>query len=678
MATILIVDDHAANREFLVTLLKHGGHRLTEASDGSSALQMARDERPDLVISDILMPSGDGYELVRSLRREPLLAEVPVVFYTAHFNEREALNLARACGVKYVLTKPAEPGDVLRVVQDALAGCDGAASQGGDTPQSVDQHYLRLVSSKLVQTTQELEWTTSRLMALIEMCIQIAAEREPEQMVKTFCRWTRDLVAARHAVVGLWEAGSPSTGYIAVSGLSDEAAEAVEAGLTSVTPHPVPLSATGPLRRAGPVSDADDVGLPWAYPPVGAMLVVPVKSPTRQYGWVCATSKISGQAFSADDERLLTIFASYLGRIFENHCLLSELSTRSRQLEMEVAQRAASQWRAEMQFEVARVLAQTSTIEEAAPEVLKAICTKAGFTIGELWEINRDEERLCHVATWHAGIEGIDAFMAETKAAIFSHGGGMPGQVWRDEAPVWVADVEKDAGFLRSASASAAGIKSAVAFPVVARGRIAGVLGFFGENVRPPDPDLVLLFRAIGGQVGQFIDRRAQEERLARLSRMHAMLASAGELISYAKNKAALFDGACRIAIEDGKFAYAQVRIRDEDGGLSTVASARLAGATPKPDVGGVDRLTADVFAGRGPVIDNERGFSRAGDGSCAGLPLDHGGKVRAVLVLHSSAPGFFTPSELVIVKQVAVDISMALDSLQSRGLLAAPGEPVL
>ncbi|HLY55939.1 MAG TPA: response regulator, partial [Stellaceae bacterium] len=60
MATILVVDDLAANREVLVSLLRYKGHRLLEAEDGSQGLAAALAERPDLVITDVLMPVMDG------------------------------------------------------------------------------------------------------------------------------------------------------------------------------------------------------------------------------------------------------------------------------------------------------------------------------------------------------------------------------------------------------------------------------------------------------------------------------------------------------------------------------------------------------------------------------------------------------------------------------------------
>ena len=131
MATILIVDDLSTNRKFLVTLLAHHGHRLLEAADGREALAAVQAERPDLVITDVLMPVMDGYEFVRQLRLNPDTGGIPVVFYTAHYGEREARELARSSGVAYVLTKPAGSAEVLAIVGRVLAGEPGPARHAG-------------------------------------------------------------------------------------------------------------------------------------------------------------------------------------------------------------------------------------------------------------------------------------------------------------------------------------------------------------------------------------------------------------------------------------------------------------------------------------------------------------------------------------------------------------------
>src|SRR5207248_5283515 len=124
MAKILIVDDNPTIRSCLVTLLGYGGHALREASDGAEGLALASAEHPDLVISDILMPTMDGYEFVRRLRSAPEIARTPVIFCTAHFRERDAKDLARECGVSHVLTKPCDPETVI----DAVNGSIGTTS----------------------------------------------------------------------------------------------------------------------------------------------------------------------------------------------------------------------------------------------------------------------------------------------------------------------------------------------------------------------------------------------------------------------------------------------------------------------------------------------------------------------------------------------------------------------
>lgn len=92
---------------------------MLEANDGAEVLAIAQTERPDLVITDVLMPVVDGYELLRQLRRETLTRSIPVVFYTAHYGARA---LALSSGVAWFLTKPSDSAEVVKVVARVLAG----------------------------------------------------------------------------------------------------------------------------------------------------------------------------------------------------------------------------------------------------------------------------------------------------------------------------------------------------------------------------------------------------------------------------------------------------------------------------------------------------------------------------------------------------------------------------
>src|SRR6266496_2590579 len=169
MATILIVDDDPAARELVVTILGYAGHYVREAADGAQALQQARAEAPQLIVADLLMPTMDGFEFVRQLRENPALARIPVVFYTATYLESEARNLARACGVTHIITKPAEPQQILDVVNRNL-GVPIALI----TPPPAEefrQKHLGLLLAKLAQKTDTVG---PRLEVMIELGLQLA------------------------------------------------------------------------------------------------------------------------------------------------------------------------------------------------------------------------------------------------------------------------------------------------------------------------------------------------------------------------------------------------------------------------------------------------------------------------------------------------------------------------
>lgn len=161
MATILVLDDRATNREFLVTLLSYAGHSTLEAADAKTALDLARSAHPDLVIADVLMPMIDGFDFVRQMRNESVIASTRVIFYTATYMEAETRALAEACGVTHMLTKPTEPELILETVQAAL---------GMETPppqvalaDEFEREHQRLVLNKLTQKVDELEALNSEL-----------------------------------------------------------------------------------------------------------------------------------------------------------------------------------------------------------------------------------------------------------------------------------------------------------------------------------------------------------------------------------------------------------------------------------------------------------------------------------------------------------------------------------
>ncbi len=178
MATILVVDDRAMNRQFLAALLSYKGHRAVEATNGAEALKQVAVERPDLVIADILMPEMDGYQFVSQLRSDPSLVTVPVIFYTAHYLQDEARTFADTCGIKHILTKPAEPQEILSIIEEALS--QPAAAIAPAPPEEFNRKHAHVVINKLYQKAEMLRESEERYRTLIESTFDMVQSVAPD------------------------------------------------------------------------------------------------------------------------------------------------------------------------------------------------------------------------------------------------------------------------------------------------------------------------------------------------------------------------------------------------------------------------------------------------------------------------------------------------------------------
>jgi two-component system cell cycle sensor histidine kinase/response regulator CckA len=154
MATILVVDDYADNRAVLAELLRYYGHHMLEAQDGVEGLAAIATGQPDLVIADILMPTMNGFEFVSRLRQRDPGKRIPVIFYSATFIDSEMQALARACGVSRLIPKPAEPQEVLRIVNEALTSPD-PCNESEATPHPAVE-VVQILNKKLFEKNQEL------------------------------------------------------------------------------------------------------------------------------------------------------------------------------------------------------------------------------------------------------------------------------------------------------------------------------------------------------------------------------------------------------------------------------------------------------------------------------------------------------------------------------------------
>jgi PAS domain S-box-containing protein len=165
---------------------------------------------------------------------------------------------------------------------------------------------------------------------------------------------------------------------------------------------------------------------------------------------------------------------------------------------------------------VARALLTARTIDDAAPQILEAICTAFGWAYGALWAFDRAAGGLVCRETWSAPPERFARFDAENRAMTFAPGVGLPGRVWATGQPAWIPDLAKDANFPRKEVAAVDGLRAGFGFPVVLRGDVHSVMEFFSPAFREPDRPLLEMLRTVGGQIGSFIDRLTAQEDLDR------------------------------------------------------------------------------------------------------------------------------------------------------------------
>jgi PAS domain S-box-containing protein len=350
MAKILVVDDRAVNRQLLVTLLGYAQHQVSEATDGAEALQRTRAEHPDLIITDIVMPTMDGFEFVQRLRADASIAHIPVIFYTATYIEGEARALARACGVPYVITKPADPQKILDTVAMALGS--QATSAPAHRPGDGKPVPADLLADKLIEKSRELEAATLRLAALIEVGLELSAHRDPELLLQTCCHAARKIIGAKYSAVAIFDDERKSLRYLLRSGM--DPGTAARMGKPDWTKGII--SEVLSQRRSRRLREiADDPGLfdlALGHPEIHNLLDVPLQSPHDILGWLSLSNKLGAEEFSEEDERIALTLAAQIAVSYENARLSDELSEHSARLQTEVAERTRAQEAAQATREI--------------------------------------------------------------------------------------------------------------------------------------------------------------------------------------------------------------------------------------------------------------------------------------------------------------------------------------
>ncbi len=150
MKTALIVDDLKQNIYLLRTILLNAGYEVVEASNGSEALELARHNPPDIIISDILMPVMDGFSLCRACKQDEHLQPIPFVFYTATYTDAKDEELALKLGAARFIVKSVVAEEFTTIIAEVLRQHESGKLPAPPHPPEEETSYYRLYNEVLI------------------------------------------------------------------------------------------------------------------------------------------------------------------------------------------------------------------------------------------------------------------------------------------------------------------------------------------------------------------------------------------------------------------------------------------------------------------------------------------------------------------------------------------------
>lgn len=120
MARVMAVDDDHVIRGLLEVNLEMEGHEVITAVDGQDALDRVREENPDLILLDVMMPNVNGWQVAETLKSDPATRNIPIVFLSARAMEAD-VRKGTDLGVQAYVTKPFDPIDLMELVNRLIA-----------------------------------------------------------------------------------------------------------------------------------------------------------------------------------------------------------------------------------------------------------------------------------------------------------------------------------------------------------------------------------------------------------------------------------------------------------------------------------------------------------------------------------------------------------------------------
>jgi len=661
---ILIAEDSPTQAAQLAHLLEQRGYLVTVAANGREALALLERRKPNLVISDIVMPELDGYGLCKAIKTDKNLKDIPVMLVTTLSDPQDVIR-GLECGADNFIRKPYDERYLLSRIDYLLMNLELRKNQKMQMGMEIDlggkKHFINAerqqildllistyeqaveINSELRQRETELEHSNQVLHGLGSIVAGLNSAITERDVAQAALERALELPGIQAGWISLWEGQS---GFRLVAtrnlppallceGAMDGLCDCRRRFLAGDLDHVTNIMECERLKGA----KGDTHGLRYH-------ASVPLWAGDRAMGVMNLVGAEQG-LFDEAELKMLYVVGNQVAVALERARLHEHLEQlveeRTAALTVEVAERRR------IQEEQARLVA----IIEATPDLIGT-----AMLDGRLLYTNQAGRLLM-------GIKDKDL----SKVRI------------QDIHPEWAGKLVMEEGIPHAFSHGAWSGETAI-------------LGPDGREI--PVLQVILAHKGTDGTVEYLSTiarditlRKVQEAKIKRLNRIYSVLSGINTTIVRVREEGELFREACRIAVELGRFTFAWIGKLDADSRQVTpVAQAgrddgylAQINLTSREDIAGNCPLIAQALTEAKPVVCNaiasdermadwrSEALSR-GYRSVVVLPLMLEGKPVGVFALYAAETGVFDEEEMRLLIEMAGDISFAMDNLKKEAKL--------
>lgn len=527
MSKVLIVDDEFKNLYLLKVLLSTNGYEIVSAANGAEALDLARQDLPDVIVSDILMPVMDGFSLCRACKQDERLSSIPFIFYTATYTDSKDEELALSLGAERFIVKPAEPVEFLAILKETVekfSAIKQASAKASISDTEYYQEYAKALVRKLEDKVAELEQANQALAEDITRRQQVETKlrqqtARAEALVNTANRLNANLDLAEVLNVICEEIAQTIVGVGVAVYMLDQTEETLHVAAQRGLPP------SFNLRQAVVPTNAFDwfasVDRPVVFPDVQAVSAMPWANQIREFdirgvaaacllhqdtrfGYLLVFSLGQARHFDADELAFLEVLNHQASQAIHNASLFQRIERHLKNIES--------------LRQIDLTIANSYDVHLALDVLVNEVTTQLGVDAAAVFLYQSTSKTLEYAVG-----RGFRTF--EMKDRVLSLGESLAGRIAQERQPLHIPDLsvlEQDfphAGLFRSE-----GFVTYFGAPLVAKGKIIGVLEVFHRDVLHPDLDWLNFLDTLAGQAAIAIDSIQSFEQM-QISSVNLVLA---------------------------------------------------------------------------------------------------------------------------------------------------------